>query len=463
MMIRKNCVLLLLGGLSTSFVLNAEEKTLDIELTGEKVNTPDFVELPERVQEVEEKKTGFEFLSALLEHPEVSRAELDVERWKREKKIALAPWLPNLSASFQWEDATKYNHPTLGDQDQSRSVTRASVDQLLFDFGEGYFQYQVAAEEWKGKKAELFATRDRVIFEGVGSVLQALLQEKLLDQAIASEENFLKQKELEEQKVKGGQGFSTDVLQVEVQHLGAVAKVHQTRLDLNSAREKVSRWWGESAVLAETKLLEKLEELMSKTSVPSREGMADWIGGAPAILENRHAQQAMQSRKKAMMGGRWGPKVSLRFLTQRGEELGGVGSYDREERVSVQAELPLNLGGTSIDEVASLGVQLEALAEQGRVLEREIREGLQVALLTFRAKEELVSTRRDQMDVAQRYLEGAEKERLMGRRSLIDVLNGELLRLQAESEMERARIDRVLAWSRLFQLGGRLGQILSLK
>ena len=441
--------------------LHSEGNSLDVELAGKKVEAPEVME-PD-VDLGRPKNPEFNELLVLFEHPEVLKVEREVERWKREKKISLAPWFPNFSASFQWEDSTKYDHPTLGEQDQSRSVSRLSVDQLLFDFGEGYFQYQTAVEEWKGIQAKLYETCDRIIYEGLSAGLKSLLQKKLLDQAIASEKNFLEQKGLEQQKVKGGQGFSTDVLQVEVQHLGALAKVQQASLDHASALEGVVRWWGKDGMSFSEEFLVRIESLMEETPLPEPSELADWVDGAPALLQNRHERLAMSSRKYSMMGGRWGPKVSLRLVSQRGEELGGVGSYDREDRVSLQAELPLNLGGTFIDEVASVGLQLESLVEEGRGLARETLKDLKVGILTLKTKSELVKTRRDQMRIAQKYLEGAEKERLMGRRSLIDVLNGELLRLQAESEMEIARVERVLAWSRVLQLCGRLGQTFSLQ
>lgn len=455
---RRGVKLTLLAILSLSLQgICAEEKTLEVELTGSEAGVVQEAPQHEPSQGKEEAWLG---LKHLLRHPEILQVERELERWAREKRIALSPWFPNLSASFQWEDSKKYDHPTLGTQEQSRSVSRASVDQLLFDFGEGYFIYQSAVEEWRGARAKLHGTTDRVLYEGLAAALRALLQEKLLSQARASAANFLKQKELEQQKVKGGQGFSTDVLQVDVQYLGAVAKVRQAKLDYDSAMEGVSRWWGEAPLDGGQKWLGRLEKLIAETHLPEGDDLEDWVVSSPALLENRYEQSALLYRKKGLMGGRWGPKVSLRFVSQRGEELGGVGSYDREDRVSLQAELPLNLGGTSVDEVLSMGAQVEALQEKRRALKKELFEDVRVARLTLDAKGDLVATRRSQVAVAQKYLEGAEKERLMGRRSLIDVLNGELLRLQAESEMERARVDRVLAWGRFLQLVGRLGQVL---
>lgn len=447
-----------------SIQLYSQGKALSVEMAGKTVPTPSSQVESEISEKVGEKKSpDFQDLLVLFKHPEVLKGEREVRRWEREKKLSLSSWFPSFSASFQWEDAKKMGHPTLGRQDQSRSISRASVDQLLFDFGEGYFDYQAAVEEWKGVRVKLYETSDRVLYEGLSSALREHLLEKLLDQAIASEKNFLKQKELEQQKVDGGQGFSTDVLQVEVQYLGAVAKVRQAKLDHESAREAVERWWGRAGYRSDNSLLDRLETLISQSPIPKGEGLIPWMSTAPSLVKNSHDQRVMLLNKKSLMGGIWGPTVSLRLLTQHGEELGGVNSYDREDRVSIQAELPLNLGGTSIDEVASLGLQMEMLAEEGFALEKELVEDLRVAQMTFEAQEDLVETRKKQMAVSEEYLLKAEKERLMGRRSLIDVLNGELLRLQAESEVERARIDRVIAWCRFYQLSGRLGQTLGLQ
>jgi outer membrane protein TolC len=62
----------------------------------------------------------------------------------------------------------------------------------------------------------------------------------------------------------------------------------------------------------------------------------------------------------------------------------------------------------------------------------------------------------NQVEIAARFLELARKEREMGRRSLLDILNGEVALINAQSDATAARIDEVIAAYRLLRAVGGL-------
>lgn len=63
---------------------------------------------------------------------------------------------------------------------------------------------------------------------------------------------------------------------------------------------------------------------------------------------------------------------------------------------------------------------------------------------------------RDQAVILEEFLELAKRERLLGTRSLLDVLNGEVGHLNALSEAVSAETDRAISLYNLFYAMGRL-------
>mgnify|MGYP001810298252 FL=1 len=60
----------------------------------------------------------------------------------------------------------------------------------------------------------------------------------------------------------------------------------------------------------------------------------------------------------------------------------------------------------------------------------------------------------EQMDLQKQFLEFARKERELGRRSLLDVLNGETQLLNAEGDYAAAQIDLILSAYRVIRAYG---------
>jgi outer membrane protein TolC len=82
-------------------------------------------------------------------------------------------------------------------------------------------------------------------------------------------------------------------------------------------------------------------------------------------------------------------------------------------------------------------------------------------LQTARQRLEFLS---DQVEIAKRFLELARKERELGRRTLLDVLQGEVNLINAQSDATAAETDVVLAGFRVLRACGRLnpGQALTM-
>ena len=62
----------------------------------------------------------------------------------------------------------------------------------------------------------------------------------------------------------------------------------------------------------------------------------------------------------------------------------------------------------------------------------------------------------NQVSMAASFLELARKERELGRRSLLDILNGEIGLINAQSDVTAARIDETIAAYRLMRATGQL-------
>lgn len=78
------------------------------------------------------------------------------------------------------------------------------------------------------------------------------------------------------------------------------------------------------------------------------------------------------------------------------------------------------------------------------------------AWVSWETSRERADHLRNQVRIAERFLELARKEREMGRRSLLDILNGEVGLINAQSDATAAGIDEIIAAYRLLRATGQL-------
>lgn len=336
----------------------------------------------------------------------------------------------------------------------TRNYEKASINQLLTDFGNTTGRIKQSAIVLEIEKENLNSVRQDVLLNGITSYLGLIRADKTLGFAKQSEENIRTQTGMEETMVEYGAGLSSDVLQAKSQLSSAKARVAGNIGDLAYADNRFRAVFGYRG--------KDMVESFNILPVPD-EDLPDTIDEAVTIAWKFNPRLVVAqleidqfAQEKRVNQSRYYPKLNAFAEGIRREDYLGYEGV-REEAV-IGAELTYNLynGGSDKARVeASIREINEArnrYSEAKKLVEEE----------TSNAWQELETAReryiylRDQADIVGEFLEYARKERKLGKRSLLDVLAGESDHLNAQSNAVAAGIDIQVATYRLFHAMGKL-------
>jgi TolC family type I secretion outer membrane protein len=340
------------------------------------------------------------------------------------------------------------------DTDLVRKFIEARATQLITDFGSTSGRIDRAATSLNREEKRLEAVRQDVMLNGIIAYLEIIRAEKTYTFARQSEASIKRQTGMEETMVQRGAGLSSDVLQAKSQLAGARARVVTTRTSLAEAYSRFKAVFGFDG-----------EDMGSSFSVPEGVSlpMPESLSAAvaTALLNNPSLSTAQLNIDIAKQDitinrARYFPRLDIfGEATHRDDYLGIEG--DRDEAV-IGIELTYNLynGGSDVARVRAATKQaverLDLLKEEQKLLEEAIANAWN-DLLAARQRYDYLS---DQADIVGEFLELARRERKLGKRSLLDVLAGEINHLDALSNAEAAGIDIHTATYRLLHAMGML-------
>jgi TolC family type I secretion outer membrane protein len=322
------------------------------------------------------------------------------------------------------------------DTDLVRKFIEARATQLITDFGSTSGRIDRAATSLNREEKRLEAVRQDVMLNGIIAYLEIIRAEKTYTFARQSEASIKRQTGMEETMVQRGAGLSSDVLQAKSQLAGARARVVTTRTSLAEAYSRFKAVFGFDG-----------EDMGSSFSVPEGVSlpMPESLSAAvaTALLNNPSLSTAQLNIDIAKQDitinrARYFPRLDIfGEATHRDDYLGIEG--DRDEAV-IGIELTYNLynGGSDVARVRAATKQaverLDLLKEEQKLLEEAIANAWN-DLLAARQRYDYLS---DQADIVGEFLELARRERKLGKRSLLDVLAGEINHLDALSNAEAA-------------------------
>lgn len=343
-------------------------------------------------------------------------------------------------------------------EDEDTSLTRnygkATVNQLITDFGDTLGRIDQSEIVLEIEKENLNSIRQDVLLNGITSYLGLIRADKTLGFARQSEENIRTQTGMEETMVEYGAGLSSDVLQAKSQLSSAKARVASNVGELAFADNRfraVFGFGGKDQVKSfniprtpEDKLPPTVEEAVAMA----------WDSNPRLVVARLEIDRLSQEER--INKSRYYPKFSAFAEGIRREDYLGFEGV-REEAV-IGAELTYNLFNGGSDkarvEAAIRGINeaRDRYAEARKLVEEEVGNAWQ-QLET--AKERYIYLR-DQAAIVGEFLEFARRERKLGKRSLLDVLAGEADHLNAQSNAVAAGIDIHVATYRLFHAMGKL-------
>ncbi len=292
------------------------------------------------------------------------------------------------------------------------------------------------------------------MLDAISAYLNVRRAHQVLMFARESENNIIKQTELEDALVRRGAGLSTDVLQAKTQLAGAQARRVLAEGQLAAARNQYRAIFETDVPDLNALKKPKLPlELIPKSVV---DAVQISLRKNPAIkVVATNAAIAREALNTARAQGLF-PTFNAIGESKTKKDVGGTSGLQRELFAKVQMSFDFNLGLSAINTLTV--TELSAIAENKRLgeardqTERQVRDSWD----TLMTNKQNYDFRRNQADIAAEFLELARKERQLGNRSLLDVLAGETNLNNANSDTASAETDFAIGVFTLLRDLGRL-------
>ncbi|NGZ28865.1 MAG: TolC family protein [Magnetococcales bacterium] len=379
--------------------------------------------------------------SVLQSHPRLQAVERDLDANAAKVDSARSGWFPNLNVTA-YKGGENIRRPAAPDTSLDTTSVTFKATQLVYDFGEVNATIDSSQAKHEQTRLNLEAMRQDMILEAITAYLNQQRSKMVLDYAIDSESNIKKQTELENIRVSQGAGVSTDVLQAKAQLAGANARrIQAEEAYANSSSRVKAVFADEAAALPKVKVPNPTSYLPK--SLPE---LLDY-----AMNNNPHLQSTQMGVKVAefetdrVFASEFMPKIqAVADVKHKDDDGGTVGKRD-ESLVTLQFTQNLNMGMRGLHETKAFRKNKEAAAQRLDESRRQIQENGTNSWTRLEAAKMRAVHLREQARLAEEFLRLARKERELGRRTLLDVLQGETSLINANSDASAAEMDAVIA------------------
>jgi adhesin transport system outer membrane protein len=378
----------------------------------------------------------------IKQHNRIKSAEAAVGAAKERVRAAYGGWYPNLNVVSHY-GYEKFTKPLAKDTSLMTRELDFTVTQRVFDFGATASTVKTARLNLDLARSKSALARQSLILAAVTAYLNIFRAREALALARQSEDNIKKQTKLENALVERGAGLATDVLQAKVQLAGAEARRVRAEGALLTAFNRYRAVFGnEPGVLDDmvkpslpvNRIPETINEAVTKA-------LRNNLQLRSAKITTRIAREAVKSASTV----NFLPSLNAIFNVKYKQDVAGLQNFQREMTGTVQLNWPFNLGLTALNTLKASKGDLTAMEKQFADARDQIEEMTRNAWDNLKTVKENAELLHNQANIAGEFLKFARKERILGRRSLLDVLSGETALINAKSNAASADIDVSIA------------------
>ena len=385
-------------------------------------------------------------------HKRILAAKEAVKSLEEQLSISKKAWFPELSSTAFYG----YEQRNLAPGNRNTYMPPHEVDltitQPLLDFGAKSSTIEISELQLLQSELVLDATIQGIVLEAITAQVNLISNIQLERYAKRSVSNIKKQAKLENARVSIGSGFSTDVLQAKAQLAGAEARYTLAKGGRSSAENRYRSVFG--SLPAQNKNLKQLaipiDRLPSSIDVAVSRSLKN-NAQVKALLVARDIARIgiKQTRATAFL-----PTVNLILDSKYKHNVSGTSGNSYETILKGELKYSFNLGGASFNNLESVKANYFAsanrLMDAQNLVEEQARNSFEQLEITQRNAQFL----RNQANISGEFLRLARKERRLGRRSLLDVLSGETVEINASSDATNAENQVIVAaYSMLFVMG----------
>ena len=383
--------------------------------------------------------------------PRIVQARMALEMEQYNVRSSYGEWLPAVDLSGYYGHEEIINEKTTNTYFDARKF-QAKLTQTLFDLSK-MVGVKSAKTTREVSGIALETVRQTLMLESITAYFNLARAKRQLYYARISENNLYKQAGSEKSRKQKGSGVATDVLQINQQLYGARATRVQAERTFQAASNNYKRVFKQDYNGTDALVLPMAPyaELSDNVETFVAEVAKDNLNLKQSRLAVKLAELADKNSRSEFL-----PNVDLVLQSQFKEDDGGT-EHGKDEHI-IKVDFTYNIFNGGKDYYATknriIAVQMarEALKDTARIVEESATNYWENFMTSKKRAEYL----RNQAKTAEEFLEKAKTERKLGKRSLIDVLNGEINYINSISMAIAADTDMALAVYNMFFLMGQL-------
>jgi TolC family type I secretion outer membrane protein len=393
--------------------------------------------------------------TVLQTHEDIKKFESQVERARAQHQKTQALYYPTLDLRADG-GRERVDREFGSDTVMNRYDASLRANQLITDFGKTQNMINRSMILIEQAEARLASKRQQIVREGILAYINLVKARDRLASARKSESRIKELTGIEKTLVEKKAGLSSDLLQVKSQLAGAMALRVQAEGDLSIAKNRFQAVFSHTPDRSEIEQFTNIAFPHSKIPHSMEEAVSVAQKQNPELLITLYDTQ-LAKKDIDIAQTAFYPQLNL-FAQARGTDNDdGIEGYKNELTAGMEFRYNLFRGGADQAELKSAMASNQAAAYYTRYVQRIIREQVsnswdQLSILHNRA--ELL---KQQADIVENFLALAKKERKMGTRSLLDVLNGEVNYINASAAAIAANQDTKIAAFNLFFAMGNIG------
>ncbi len=339
------------------------------------------------------------------------------------------------------------------DTNEFRHQVTLRGNQLITDFGKTTNIIKRDEFILMQAKARLASVTQQMMRDGIAAYINIVRARERLKTALFSEKRIKELTGIEKALVQKGAGVTSDVLQAKSQLAGAMALTVEAKGELNIAKNHFYTVFYHLPTPSNIEQFKEISFPSAHLPVSLDAGIEEAMKKNPEIQITRYDLTVTELDVRISKSAYF-PTLNLFAEASDANDDDGLLGYRREYSAGIEFRQNLYRGGSDAAAIRNAIANKSAAASHLEYAMKLVKEQVSNSweqLSTLKQKNELLD---QQIDILKNFLELAKKERKMGTRSLLDVLNGEVNYINAQGNAIAAREDtKIAAFNLLFTMG----------
>lgn len=381
-------------------------------------------------------------------NPALNSARAALKTLDEQYNQAISGYLPRLEYNYA---INRDKTTPLGGEEDTYNLKSDSINlnQPLFSGGETYYSTKAAKERVMSGRNELRNTEQQFLLDALTAYIQVIFTEKVLNLAKNNQSVLEEQLKASQDRFVIGDATRTDVAQSEARLANARSNKVIAEGEFVNAKANFKRFF-QADPLPNLKMPETLPNIPANLE----EALNRAANNNPQVNQLSHLVKSRESeigvRQSQLL-----PQVDLNGAISNRENPVSTGVFEEENQtVGVNVRVPIYDAGITYSRTREARDRRDQTKQQFNDINNQVRSFVVQSWQQILTTASNIEATKSSLAASEYALDGVRQEQKEGARTILDVLDAEQERFNAETNHARAIKDSVLAIYRLkFSLG----------